>query len=221
MLNKSLFLLVALLAVSTHSAEQLKPKFNLNQLLANRPILNNLINNPEIQAQISAGLTQLQEFDKQLPPRQEAPTPAPPVVPGALLQSLNVTAESLQFYTDLLVLNLNFFVQRLQLSSTEKNAILQAIPKLIAANSQQDIVDAIEPLIFSGLIVFFEDPYIIFEDNPYQEAARRFLALFFDSPQAPEFLKDPAVQAQVLAYVDQLFSSPDLTVTANNFMEQL
>lgn len=221
MSTKSLFLLIALLAVSSHSAEQLKPKFNLNQLLANRPILNNLINRPEIQAQISAGLSQLQQFDKQSPPRQVAPTPAPTAVPGELLQSLNVTAESLKFYTDLLVLNLNFFVEHLQLTSTEKNAILQAIPKLIAANNQQDIVNAIEPLIFSGLIVFFEDPYIIFEDNPYQEAARRFLAIFFDSPQAPEFLKDPAVQDQVLSYVDQLFSSPDLTVTFNNFQQQL
>lgn len=217
MLNKTLFLVIAVLATAQSNTEQpLKPKFNLNQLLANRPVLNNLINNPEIQAQISAGLSQFQAQ----PPKQEAPTPAP-AVPGALISQLNVTAEDLQFYTDLLVLNLNFFVERLQLSDIEKNAVLQAIPKLIAANNQQDIVDAIEPLIFSGLIVFFEDPYIIFEDNPYKEAARRFLTLFFQSPQAPAFLADPATQAQVLAYVDQLFASSDLTVTINNFMAQL
>lgn len=221
MLSKSVFLLVAILAVSAQSAEELQPKFSLNQLLANRPVLNNIINNPQIQAQISAGLNQFQGYEKQVPPRQEAPGPVDAVIPGELLQQLNVTTESLKFYTDLLVLNLNFFVERLELSSTEKNAVLQAIPKLIAANNQQDVVDAIEPLIFSGFIVFFEDPYIIFEDNPYQEAARRFLTLFFASPQAPEFLADPQVQAQVLAYVDQLFASSDLTVTFNSLMDQL
>lgn len=209
------FVIVATaLALAQAGPQGLDKRFNLNDL-------NNLIKDPKVQEGINQGLNLLNGLNGNTVPVNTVPE-TPKVNSDSLIsQTLNVSDEDIQFYVELITVNLNFLVNRTSLSELEKKAIQEAIPRILAARTQQEIIDAIEPLIFSGLIVFFQDPYIIFEANPYAEAARRFLIQFFNSEQAPEFLKDPNAQAQVLAYVDQLLASNDLTATVNQFMAQL
>ncbi len=151
------------------------------------------------------------------------PTGTNVLIPGAMLLSVfpNTTSAQVQFYVDLIKLNLDYYVKMGAVSELVRNSIMNALPKIIVANTQKELLDAVEPLIMGAFVVYFEDPFIIFTENPYKEAATRFLKQFFASPQAPDFLDDPKIQAQILSVVDEVFSSKNLTVTFNNFLKQM
>lgn len=227
-MNKALFFIIAasVLAVAQSAPQEARLKFNLGQFL-NNPNLQNQINqglsqlkDPQVQSQINQGLDQLiNQLD--VANNVNIETPLPTQAADTLVSNLNVSEADLEFVTGLIQVNLQYFVNTTSLSQLEKNAILSAIPRILAAQTIQDIVDAVEPLIFSGFIVFFEDPYIIFSSNPYLEASKRFLQMFFVSPQAPDFLQDPATQAQVIAYVDTIFASNNITITMDMLLTQV
>jgi hypothetical protein len=76
--NRSLFLLVAVLAALTEATPQLnnleQKRIALGQLLANNPAISSFINDPQVQAQISASLSQLANVQLNVPQQQQAVT---------------------------------------------------------------------------------------------------------------------------------------------------
>lgn len=86
------------------------------------------------------------------------------------------------------------------------------LPDLLDANSEEEILQIIRPFLLFGIGTYFNDAYIVFAEEPFLEATKRFLQQYFDSPEAPVFLKNDALlQANILAYVDQVYTSDNVT----------
>ncbi len=120
-----------------------------------------------------------------------------------------VSDENFQLFAEWLALNIKFVVNKSDLDDATKKVILDIVPKILKAKSLEEIQVILEPVILTGLGLFFQDPFIIFSPRPYFEATKRILQQFFDSPEAPEFLKDPAQQQVIIEYVDKLFATND------------
>ena len=89
------------------------------------------------------------------------------------------------------------------------------MPLVLNSKTAAEAFGHIEPLVLTGLGVFFQDVSIVFDQYPYVAAGKKFVELYFASPEAPEFLKDPATQAMVLAYIDTAFRQENLNDVIN------
>jgi hypothetical protein len=199
-MNKSLFLIFALsatLATSVQSSNDAKKRLS---------ILTNVLTNPNLQNNINNGLNAINSFVNNL----ASTTVVPRIEPPSSLMQRNM---SQQVDMDLLIewatINIQFVLNKTDLDATTKGVLLSIIPKLLNAKTQEEIQAILDPVLLTGIGFFFQDPYIIFNKHPYLEATKRILKMFFASPDAPDFLKDPAQQAMILAYVDKLFATND------------
>ena len=199
-MNKSLLLIIALsatLATSVQSTSDLKKSFSL---------LTNALANPNLQKNINNGVNALNDVVKNLKSLEQVPQ----MEVTSLLQR-NMSQPDMQLMIEWATLNIQFFVNKTDLDTGTKKVIMSMILQLLNAKTLEEVQAIIDPVLLTGLGIFFQDPYIIFNAHPYREAAKRILNMFFASPEAPDFLKDPAQQAMVLQYVDKLFATNDLS----------
>lgn len=190
-------------------------QFNLNSLTNNintgLSSLTNALSNGDLQNNINTGVNTLGKINDAL---NNLKIEVPQLDANSLVKATNplditLSPSDLKLLTDLVNLNVQFLVARAGLDATTTNLLLEVVPQLLSATTQAELQAILDPLILTGLGIFFQDPYIIFSQHPYLEATKRVLNMFFASPEAPEFLKDPLVQAMVLEYVDKYFATND------------
>lgn len=219
-MNRLILLLgLSVLATTVYSAPELyrkhpAPKFNLN-------ILTDALKNPNLVNNIVKGVDQLKEaIDNNLDSNSVTPGmklddligSAPEINLGG---NMTIPAEQVDFLLGLLQVNLEYLLNSTNLlGSATQGILLDLVPQLLQAKNETEVLALLNPLILTGIGMFFQDPYILFHPTPYLEATRRFLQMFFASPDAPEFLKDPAMQMYILGYVEELFALNDINVAA-------
>lgn len=225
-MNKSLFFLIAVsvftVTVESRSLDGAKPRLNFNNL-------NTLLKDPNFQNHISNGIDLLADLSQTL--KNDVPKVVMPKVEMPKIEMLKLDAENVEMPTlnllsnmsdadfkdliGLLQVNIEFFINKANISSVVKDQLITVLPLVLNSKTAAEAFGHIEPLVLTGLGVFFQDVSIVFDQYPYVAAGKKFVELYFASPEAPEFLKDPATQAMVLAYIDTAFRQENLNDVIN------
>lgn len=225
-MNKSLFFLIAVsvftVTVESRSLDGAKPRLNFNNL-------NTLLKDPKFQNHISNGIDLLADLSQTL--KNDVPKVVMPKVEMPKIEMLKLDAENVEMPTlnllsnmsdadfqdliGLLQVNIEFFINKANISSVVKDQLITVLPLVLNSKTAAEAFGHIEPLVLTGLGVFFQDVSIVFDQYPYVAAGKKFVELYFASPEAPEFLKDPATQAMVLAYIDTAFRQENLNDIIN------
>lgn len=225
-MNKSLFFLIAVsvftVTVESRSLDGAKPRLNFNNL-------NTLLKDPNFQNHISNGIDLLADLSQTL--KNDVPKVVMPKVEMPKIEMLKLDAENVEMPTlnllsnmsdadfkdliGLLQVNIEFFINKANISSVVKDQLITVLPLVLNSKTAAEAFGHIEPLVLTGLGVFFQDVSIVFDQYPYVAAGKKFVELYFASPEAPEFLKDPATQAMVLAYIDTAFRQENLNDIIN------
>lgn len=225
-MNKSLFFLIAVsvftVTVESRSLDGAKPRLNFNNL-------NTLLKDPNFQNHISNGIDLLADLSQTLKndvPKVVMPKVEMPKIEMPKLDAENVEMPTLNLLSNmsdadfqdligLLQVNIEFFINKANISSVVKDQLITVLPLVLNSKTAAEAFGHIEPLVLTGLGVFFQDVSIVFDQYPYVAAGKKFVELYFASPEAPEFLKDPATQAMVLAYIDTAFRQENLNDIIN------
>lgn len=225
-MNKSLFFLIAVsvftVTVESRSLDGAKPRLNFNNL-------NTLLKDPNFQNHISNGIDLLADLSQTLKndvPKVVMPKIEMPKIEMPKLDAENVEMPTLNLLSNmsdadfqdligLLQVNIEFFINKANISSIVKDQLITVLPLVLNSKTAAEAFGHIEPLVLTGLGVFFQDVSIVFDQYPYVAAGKKFVELYFASPEAPEFLKDPATQAMVLAYIDTAFRQENLNDVIN------
>lgn len=220
-MNKSLFFLIAVsvftVTVESRSLDGAKPRLNFNNL-------NTLLKDPNFQNHISNGIDLLADLSQTL--KNDVPKVVMPKIEMPKLDAENVEMPTLNLLSNmsdadfqdligLLQVNIEFFINKANISSIVKDQLITVLPLVLNSKTAAEAFGHIEPLVLTGLGVFFQDVSIVFDQYPYVAAGKKFVELYFASPEAPEFLKDPATQAMVLAYIDTAFRQENLNDVIN------
>lgn len=220
-MNRSLFFLIAVsvftVTVESRSLDGAKPRLNFNNL-------NTLLKDPNFQNHISNGIDLLADLSQTL--KNDVPKVVMPKVEMPKLEAENVEMPTLNLLSNmsdadfqdligLLQVNIEFFINKANISSIVKDQLITVLPQVLNSKTAAEAFGHIEPLVLTGLGVFFQDVSIVFDQYPYVAAGKKFVELYFASPEAPEFLKDPATQAMVLAYIDTAFRQENLNDVIN------
>lgn len=205
----TLTILLAVLASNTMSIENQKRKFqsfNLGKL-------NDVLNDKNSQKNILNGINLIKDisniFKKPIANPKEAtniPTTPNPMFP-------DYTNE--QFIKDIVEINVKFLINRIGLGETEKAMITNKLPEMINSKTPEELFKVLEPFFLGAIGTYFNDPSLMFAPNPYAEACRLVLQMYFASPEAPEFLKDTATQQQIYKYYNNLVTLNDLDKITN------
>lgn len=209
---KSLFFLIVasvLVAPSISYTTEDVPRYNLVNLLIQNSI-SNLMREQDLQNGIQNGLELLNQFKH--PPKHERPSASLPDF-TTLQDTLfaNLTNLSSDFYRGWLEANLVYFINSSTiLNDVEKGLIINSLPAILGSTSLEELVENSNPLILIGIAAYFQDPTIPFSPAPLTVAFTRLLQQYFDSPQAPEFLRnDTVLQTFIIDYTINILSLND------------
>lgn len=211
-----IFITISVLAVAVQATE-VKPRFNLKDILTD---VNDKINNgnnmdiSDITDLLDGNNGNINSIVDGIKDALDnlAATTKPPIVNQAQNEMIK----------ELAIMNLEFFIKRSELDQAQKTVLIDLLPDLLEARTEEEIMKLLRPFLVVGLGSYFNDLNLIFSETPFQDAARMFLQQYYASPEAPDFLKnDPQLQADILAYVDQVFNSPNITSALMQIGEEL
>lgn len=93
--------------------------------------------------------------------------------------------------------------------------IADVLPQLIRSASLDEILQQVEPFFIAIVASVLEDQSLFFSENPLRDTVKSLLRKYFESPEAPQFLKDLNTKNGILNYVDQLLVTNDFNMIFN------
>lgn len=191
--------------VSNNDKQGVARNFNMN-------MLNNVLNKPNVQNSInSINKDSIQNAINSInnivnPTRR-------PVINQ---QTLPNPAANNDILMNWIILNVNFVLNNTDgLGDFEKGLIADILPAILKSESLEQVLKRVEPFVVAGIASVLKDQSLFFSEDPLRDSVKSLLKKYFESPEAPAFLKDKETQDAILKFVSELLDQKDFDSLVN------